>query len=666
MALVRRLAGRLISLITGLPVDESWPEPPDSSRSRQADGPEPGRRTGTQRTSRLSPGAAEIQADLARQQVRGDAAERARPRQIPARQRLTGPRATRRVGPRSGYRWGRSPGDRTREPTSRTPEPRLRPDRARPALNRDQARRRDEQEVRRFRQARRAREAETASAAEPRDSRLSEEAVEAQAALVRDQLQGDAAARAEERPFREPLRNRTRIGPLRGILKPRADLPQRDRWMDFLVTSGFVLSAIFVGGFTRVDDEPFLVIFAAAMTVGLIVALMLDYLRWHGSLPIRLTRAGAVTGLAAFIAITSIGRLGELDPIPLPTDCSPEQLRALAEANITPETLADYLNGVDANTGRLRRLSATEDDLGRAQAYFRRASFQRALGEPERALADIQRGLELDPSDLWAYVQRVEIFDAADCSQYVHDEIAAMQPLVTSWDDDGVLLQAAEQFVVHGYAQLALDAALRAAELTPGSPHEAEIIQGFALAQLGRLQEALVPLSASIERNRVNWESHFVRGLVHRRLGDMARAREDFNRAVSLRPNWIAAQAGLALLLVDQGQILEGLDALNQALELEETTLHARLWRGLTLLQVGDAQAARDDFIEIDEHIGHIVLSADHLVGLASAELALGNREQAAEALAASRSRPMRWEDEPKVRALLENLERELGTSPAN
>ena len=533
-------------------------------------------------------------------------------------------------------------------------------------LNRDQARRRDEQEVRRFRQARRAMEAETASAAEPRDSRLSKEAVEAQAALVRDQLQGDAAARAEERPYREPLRNRTRIGPVRGILRPRADLRQRDSRVDFLVTSGFVLAAILVGGFTRVDDEPFLVIFAAAMTVGLIAALMLDYLRWYGSLPIRLTRAGAVSGLAVFIAITSIGRLGELDPIPLPSDCSPEQLRALYAANATPETLADYANAVDANTGRLRRLSATGDDLERAQTYFRRASLLRALGEPERALADIQRGLELDPSDLWAHVQRVEIFFAADCSQYVHDEIAAMRPLVSSSDDDRALLQAAEQFVVHGYAQLALNAALRAAELTSGSPHEAEIIQGFALAQLGRLQEALVPLSASIERNRVNWEPPFVRGLVHRRLGDMARAREDFDRAVSLRPNWIAARAGLAVLLVDQGQILEGLDALNQALEFEETTLHARQWRGLTLLQVGDAQAARDDFIEIDQHIGHISMSADHLVGLASAELVLGNREQAAEALAESRSRHVRWEDEPKIRTLLENLERELGAARRN
>ncbi len=532
-------------------------------------------------------------------------------------------------------------------------------------LNRDQVRRQDEQEVRRFRQARRAREAETASAAEPRDSRLSEEAAEAQAALVRDQLQGDAAARAEERPYREPLRNRTRIGPVRGVLKPRADLPQRDPWVDFLVTSGFVLTAVIVGGFTRVNDEPFLTIFAAAMTVGLIAALMLDYLRWYGSLPIRLTRVGAVSGLAVFIAITSIGRLGELDPIPLPTDCSPEKLRALYAANITPETQADFLNGVDANTGRLRRLSATEDDLERAQTYFRRASLLKALGEPERALADIQRGLELDPSDLSAYVERVDIFFAAHCSQYVHAEIEAMRPLVLSSADDSALLQAAGQFADHGYAQLALAAALRAAELTPGSPHEAEVIQGFALAQLGRLQEALVPLSASIERNRVNWESHFVRGLVHRRLGDMARAREDLNRAVSLRPNWIAARAGLAVLLVDQGQILAGLEALNQALEFEETTLHARLWRGLTLLQVGDALAARDDFIEIDQHIGHIALSADHLVGRASAELALGNREQAAEALAASRTRPMRWPDEPKVRALLENLERELGTSPS-
>jgi len=505
-------------------------------------------------------------------------------------------------------------------------------------------------------------DAESASTREARDSRLSAEAVEAQAALVREQLQRDAETRAEERPYREPLRNRTRIGPLRGILRRRVELPKRDPRADLLITAGFILAAILAGGFTRVDDEPFLVIIGAAFTALLIAVLMLDYLRWYGSVPVRFTRAGAVVGLAVFIAVTSIGRVGELDPVALPSDCSPEQLKALYAASVTPETLADYADSVDANTGRLRRLSAAGDDVERAHTYFRRASLLRVLGEPERALADIQRGLELDPSVLWAHVQRVEIYFAADCSQYVHEEISAMQPLVSSSADDSALLQAAEHFTVHGYAQLALEAALRSAELTSGSPHEAEVIQGFALAQLGRLPEALDPLTASIERNQVNWEAHFVRGLVHRRLGDAAKAREDFDRASELRPNWIAPRAAAAVLLVDQGQVMAGLDALNQALEYEETTLHARLWRGLTLLRVGDAQAARDDFQKIVQHVGLISLSADPLVGLGSAELALGNREQAAEALAESRSRHVRWTDEPTMRTLIEILERELRT----
>ncbi|MYA60247.1 MAG: hypothetical protein F4X40_06785, partial [Chloroflexi bacterium] len=132
-------------------------------------------------------------------------------------------------------------------------------------LNRDQARRRDEQEVRRFRQARRAVEAETSSTAESPESRLASDAVAAQAALVCEQSQRDAEARSSERPYRRPLRNRTRIAPLEGIRKARARLPERDPRVDHLVTAGFIAAAVIIGGLTRLGDGPLLVIIGAAL-----------------------------------------------------------------------------------------------------------------------------------------------------------------------------------------------------------------------------------------------------------------------------------------------------------------------------------------------------------------------------------------------------------------
>ncbi|MCY3896663.1 MAG: hypothetical protein OXG17_09380, partial [Chloroflexi bacterium] len=289
-SLVHRIVGFMIGLLTGWPA-EAPPDPDtDAVQPRESDAPEASRSPGQQPRSRLSPGAAEIQAGLARQQLRGDAVERDRPGQIPSRRRTSRLRDTPRTGPRAGYSWGRAPGDRTRESTSRTPRPRVRPDRARPALSRDQARRSDEREVRRYRQTRRAIEAKAAEVSKAPESRLSPEAQEAQAALVREQLQRDAEARTQERPHRTPLRNRTRIGPLQGVLRPRANLPTRDPGLDMLVTAGFITAAVLIGGLTRLDlydysGLPWLL--AAAMAATLIALLILDNRRWSGSARVR-------------------------------------------------------------------------------------------------------------------------------------------------------------------------------------------------------------------------------------------------------------------------------------------------------------------------------------------------------------------------------------------
>ena len=259
-------------------------------------------RSGTRptRRPRLSPGALEAQTALVRRQLVGDAIRPALSRHPPTQRRIFERRADPQAGPRAGYRWGQSPGDKAEDPSPRTPTPDTLPDRPPPALDDDRSRREDEREVRRFRQIRRTVEAEASGAATPAPSRLSPEAVESQAALVRQQLQRDAEARAHERRRRTPLRNRTRIGPLREGLRPRPNLPQRDRRVDYLVTAGFIVAAVIVGGLTRLDvydysGLPWML--AAGLAAVLVGLLIFDYRRWHGSFPVRFTRLGTVTAL---------------------------------------------------------------------------------------------------------------------------------------------------------------------------------------------------------------------------------------------------------------------------------------------------------------------------------------------------------------------------------
>ncbi len=509
-------------------------------------------------------------------------------------------------------------------------------------------------------------EAAVADTSDPPETRLSAEALEAQAALVREQTQRDAETRAQERPYRRPLRNRTRIGPLRGVLKPRASLPERDRRVDQLVTAGFIAAAVIVGGLTRLSDGPLLVIIGAAFAAVLVTVLVLDYRRWYGSFPARFTRGGAVAGLAIFIGVTSIGRVGELAPVPLPSGCSTERVRAFAAEWYTTEQQERRTAGVEWLTAHLRRPGFLSDRVERAESHLSRGSRRVLLGDPEHALADYQRSLELDPTQVSVPVYKISLYRIAGCPEHAHEEIATIRRNYVSSEDGVALRRAARSLLQFGYAQEALDVARRAAQWAPASPHEAEMIQGIALAQLGRLNEALVPLTASIEGFFLNEQASFFRALVYRRLGDRSSAWADIEHAIKRRPTWAAAHAAKGLMLVEEGQLGQGLESFAEAVRLGDPKPQAYYWRGQVLMGLGMAELAREDFRQTIRYqaISYVASSADPWVGLAAAELALGNREQAAQALAESRTRPVRWVDEPTVSAWLAELERELGAAP--
>ena len=668
-SLLRRLFGPLVSTITGWPIDDPRGDAPAARGSARAEESGPVPADGQRPGARLSPGASELQDDLSRQQLRGDAVERDRRRQIPKRRRTSGLRDTPRPGPRAGYSWGRSPGDQTRESTSRTPRPRIRPDRSRPALSRDQASRSDEREVRRYRQTRRAIEAKAAEPAEPSESRLSSEALEAQAALVREQSQRDAETRAKEQPYRTTLRDRTRIGPLRGLLKPRATLPTRDPRLDMLVTAGFITVAVLVGGLTRLDlfdysGLPWLL--AAATAVALVALLILENRRWSGSARVRVTRTGMVAGLILFIGVTSIGRLGELAPVPLPDDCSSERIRTLYTDRVTERGFVEYGAEAEQFTARLRRPGRLESNYERADAYVERGLLRVWLGDFERALADYHGAIELDPGHVAAYVARARLLEAGACLNHARPDLLAIQRLAASSEDGFALLDGARLLVFSApelnepaLFQAAVDVARHAAEHL-SSPHEANLMEGIALIRQGRLHEALDVLTASIESFGLNAEPLLFRGIVHRLRGDMSKALQDFELALKRRPKWDLALAATGITLADLGRADGGLEALNEAVQLDETYVYAWYWRGRVLLHAGQPEAARSDFEQASLLNPDL---ADPYVGLAAAELALRDRQQAAKNLEMAFTRAVGWVDKPMTLAWFNELQRQLGVS---
>ena len=490
--LVRRLFAPLISLVTGWPVSDPDSDALGPRQPTQSDEPLPPRQGVDGRPSRLSSGAEDAQAAHVRRQLAQDAVQQALARHPEVRRQRAERQAARREGQPivGGTRQDRAWYDR----------------------DDDRDRRAAELEARRARHARRT--AAEAPADQP-ESRISADAVAAQSALIRQQLTRDAEARTQARPIREPLSNRTRMGPLQGRARAKARLPGRDVRVDDLVTAGIVTSAVAVGALTRLADGAWLIAILAMAAALPVIVLVIDYRRWHGSFPARVTRLGALAGLVLFLGFTLIGRVGELTPIPLPADCSIDQLRAYYASQQSNDPRAEYLrrSGVERLTGRLRRPPVLEDDSERALVYVSRGWHRLRLGDPEQALSDFKRGLEIDPNQIWAYVLRAELFEVAGCPQHAQADRAARQRLVAS-SNDGQALQGA----VH---QLSVFASPRRRSLrgeegsnVPSSPLGRHLVQGIALAQLGRWPEAIEQLTFASEREWRDADSRFFRGLI--------------------------------------------------------------------------------------------------------------------------------------------------------
>ncbi len=194
------------------------------------------------------------------------------------------------------------------------------------------------------------------------------------------------------------------------------------------------------------------------------------------------------------------------------------------------------------------------------QYYSVRALVEANLHQPEAALESIQRARNLDPlnSEHWEFLISV-LIEANRFNFALRDALEAQKKF-----PDSVMIQYLFGFTgyLFGESQFIRLAHRNVVEAEPDSPL-ATMLSGLLHYNEGRKEQALVAFRDAAQHGIP--ASQLLLGLVLKESGDLAGAERQFRAAEELNPRAGQVQFEIAKLLLDRGEVNEGLSRLIKA-----------------------------------------------------------------------------------------------------
>ncbi len=224
-------------------------------------------------------------------------------------------------------------------------------------------------------------------------------------------------------------------------------------------------------------------------------------------------------------------------------------------------------------------------------------------GQPEQALRDFARALELDSLHIMARMHRAHTLQALGRAQ---EGVADLDELVKQVPDDPDLL------CNRGLILLQMknaDGALRDfdAALQIDSLHvPARTNRGLANIELGREEQALLDFTRALTDDPLAGEAWLNRSSLRSRLGDTPGALKDLEWAAQLLPLQPRIHVGRAHILLGLGRTLEAVAAFDQAIATDPYFAVGWMGRGLAQILLGTFNRALEDFdraLELDPHL---------------------------------------------------------------
>ena len=169
------------------------------------------------------------------------------------------------------------------------------------------------------------------------------------------------------------------------------------------------------------------------------------------------------------------------------------------------------------------------------KAFFMRGYTYKELGDTARAVQNYLEAVKNDPKHALAYMELGIIFGAKNnpiAIDYYKNSIAADSTDMNSYYNLGMYYQ------THEMLNEAIDIYTRMGKIDPKYPYSFYNLGYLYLEILKVPDEAVKQFSAAIEAKPDYVEAYFNRGLAFEQLGNVYRAKEDYQKALQLRTNY--------------------------------------------------------------------------------------------------------------------------------
>jgi tetratricopeptide (TPR) repeat protein len=275
----------------------------------------------------------------------------------------------------------------------------------------------------------------------------------------------------------------------------------------------------------------------------------------------------------------------------LPGQLTFRSLFAVGQSYDTNQQYEDSLKAIEKAVASLTAGTTIE---GLADAYFRLGLlYQSAIENNDKAIADYDQGLKLQPDDAEAYNNRGSAYNGK--SQYDRaiadfDQALKLKPdLAEAYNNRGFA------YYYQGEYDRAIEDLNQALKLKPDSA-AAYTNRGLAYAGKGDTARAIADYDQALKLKPDLAEAYNNRGAAYNGKGEYDRAIADFDQALKLKPDYAEAYTSRGYAYYSKGDTDRAIADYEQALRVEPDYAAAYVGRGLAYRNKGDYDRAIADF----------------------------------------------------------------------